>query len=467
MSRRSGRGWTSIADAVANDLAFCVDPREGLIVIDCDYSEGDHFPNEAIDALRNTGANVVRVASGRATNEHVFVNGFVGWSTSDLVEVAASHGVPRSKIRRDGADIRPPLSRHPAGGRGSLVDPGDAHKALEMLKSRPGAVPLQDKWPRVLRTGSLPGKPDASRSSVIMAYAIACANAGLDSVAFCADIRGSVVLSQKVNEKGAKGQEWLDATWRRALALVKTSPPRPSTPDLAALRVTAQGHPWRGASGDTDRRVYCALVELSSMAGNPVACDQRRLAEKVGVERKTVARAIRRLVDAGLVTRESDGSGRQAATYRLHPKADVRDPNMYLCGPISEVSIGVTSSDFDSELPDAFQGRSGLPRSAYATFCALPEDGSSATVAEIVARRPGALGSSTVRQHLRAMLSVGDLVDRNAPTGHRWRRVPEPNVQRAAISLGAAGSNELRRERHERERILHAHGLRAISSTAA
>jgi predicted transcriptional regulator len=56
-----------------------------------------------------------------------------------------------------------------------------------------------------------------------------------------------------------------------------------------------------------------------------VAMDQRSLALTCGLKQATVAAAIRRLVDMGLVSIEREHARRQTTTYGLYQEMDVHE----------------------------------------------------------------------------------------------------------------------------------------------
>lgn len=457
-SERGADGWESLESAAAQGKPFMVDLRDGVIALDVDRSEGDAWSEAAVAALRGTGCSIVRVGSGRPGHEHVFAVGTVGWASADLVRVAVNAGAPPSKVRRDGMDVRPPLSPYYDGGCGSLIEPADVDSAIWLLSARPGARALDDRWLSMLATGRDPkgefatARGNLDRNRATMALAVAHVNSGSDFEQFAGHIRSSPTFGEKLAEKG---EAWLQKTWSRAMARVRENPPASDNGrTLAEIALTAQRRPWRGVSGETDRLVYTALADTArSVGGVVISRSQRSLAERIGVTRKTINTSLRRLRAAGLVADESPGGYAKAAAYRLRPDPEIVSsyPNSLLSPPdSSEVFTGVSHVSFGA-VPDAFRGRGSIPLSALDTLRSMPDEW--VTTAEISALRPGTMTPATIRRHLRILLSAG-FVDRNGPAGHRWQPTRAHPGLLAAVArhVGAIGSTELQKERHEMER---------------
>ena len=453
--RKVRGGYASIREAASEGRPFMVGLRDGLVALDVDPADGNVLPDGVLAAARTVGCEIVRVGSGRAGHEHVYINGPVGWTTADLRQMVKDAGVGQQMIRWGGRDIRPPLSRHPDGGRGNLIEPTDRSDALRRLQTKPRQTGFnREKWDHVLATGVAPGGRYAgNRSAAAAGFAVAAVNAGWRRREFEAAVRLSSALSPKLTAMGeANAETWLSTTWANACRKVRDSPPTSQNQGaVEAITRTALTYPWRGVAGETDRRVYSWLAGLASeVRGTRVGCDQRRIAERVGVTRKTVGKSLQRLRATGFLVLVEGGSGTQASTYELLPKVGVRYSNTSLA-PLYR-SIGVSNTDFDDCLPDAFRGQCGLPRAAYDTWQALPAD-QWTTVAGVSLARPGSLSSETVRKHLRALLSAG-LVERNSARGQRWRRLPADQATLVSLAayLGSAGATEFQREQHERER---------------
>jgi DNA-binding MarR family transcriptional regulator len=86
---------------------------------------------------------------------------------------------------------------------------------------------------------------------------------------------------------------------------------------------------WKGIAGKTDRAIYRTLLLLARSYGRllrhgvKVYVSERKLAELAGVSSRTVWKGKRRLIEAGLLARSSEGSGTKAGALVLRTPSNV------------------------------------------------------------------------------------------------------------------------------------------------
>jgi DNA-binding transcriptional ArsR family regulator len=439
-------GTASLQDVVYEGVAFMGDPRPGRLVFDVDAATNpETWAPAGRAALEALGCAVVRVSSGYPGSEHWWFVGPPGWNTSAMRDVALGAGVPAGQLRWGGRDCRPPLSPHRLGYPVELLEPLDAEVALALLSRRPGALGFdQERWASVIETGDTEDRAYEGKSwKAVHALAVAVVNAGEDQPFFRMLLDSSPVFSRKIAAMGGKADAWITSRWERAERFVRDHPPEGFVDSaLRNLSRTLACYPWRGRSGQTDRLVFRRLIEIARAAHRlEIGQSLRTLERDLGLTRKTIAAALRRLGEAGLVTRSHAGSADQSATYLLRPKTDLCYPNELLPAPCKEKVIGVVEGTLP--VPDAFRGRRGLPRSAYETWVSLDAERWS-TVADLAAARGGPGMAKTIRHHLRLLEDAG-LAERNAPRGHGWRRTAADEERLHAVASERGSSGHLAR----------------------
>jgi len=201
---------------------------------------------------------------------------------------------------------------------------------------------------------------------------------------------------------------------------------------------------WPGRGGSSDRDVLLAHVQIAKESGQVIYhADCRTLAEFANTEFRTVARANRRLVTAGLLNLEIPAVGNCAAQYSLSNSVTL--PH----------SLIVRKCDTISKEHDVFAYRA-LGKSSKLIWEAL-ETGPK-TVNElflITGKTP-----KTIRKRLLEMSKLVDgLSEDNKTMLHevdgQWFRNSEINLDRIAELYGVKGIMENRKKRNQKERDMH------------
>lgn len=199
---------------------------------------------------------------------------------------------------------------------------------------------------------------------------------------------------------------------------------------------------WPGRGGSTDRDVFLGNVQIAKESGQVIYhADCRTLAEFANTTFRTVARANRRLVKAGLLNLEKPGVGNCAAQYSLSNSVTL---------PHSPI---VRKCDTISREHDVFSYQA-LGKSSKFIWNAL-EDGPK-TVEELLLLTGRV--KKTVQKWLKAMSGLEDGVSEKpmiyAYDG-KWYRNQDINLERISELLEVKGLMEKRKKRHQEERAIH------------
>ncbi|MQA35295.1 winged helix-turn-helix domain-containing protein [Modestobacter roseus] len=401
--------------------------------------------------------------------------------------------------------IRPPGSPHRDGGSSVLLTPsavaaaalaeGNGHHAFDRLCALAGVpAPTTDhtsgapaRAPRALspRLQQLEREGDVAgayrdRSAVAAAIALGYVNAGLTVEQFLAaaldpSCRGLDHLRRirtgpdRYRFRGeAEVRAAAERMWRRRVRFAEQRPPsgRPAPdPDIerlvAVVHAAADAAPsrWGGQGGRSDRAVLDAFLDdARHWPDVQVPASNRRLAERSGISRSAVGRALHRLARDGWLEPCAPAAGTLAATYRPtvpSPADDHAATGTHRALPASghgwvtspaPSPVGSLGVRVAVQSHDVFTAE-GLGRYAAAVFLActdLPD-----TAAGIAART--GLSVRLVRRHLRRLADTALI----QAIGLLWRAGHIEALDRAADHLGVAGAAARRAEVHAAERVAH------------
>jgi DNA-binding Lrp family transcriptional regulator len=319
----AGDGWVPIEAAVASGRAYAVELRRDVLALDGDQPGAGAAAAAVARALRARGLEPLVVPSGQPGRWHLFCRVGSVELRRRVAEEARRRGLD---VRRC---IRPPWSPHRLALPVAPPAPGELDAAVAALGPLRAHGCLSPATWRRLRHGD-PAAP--SRSECDWSVALGFANAGRDvDDLFRALMDDRNAAGVKVRELAARrglgeAHRYVGLRHRRATSYVAVHPaiatPTDARGEILAIRDAIASLPWPGRTGDTDRAVLEAEIDLRLELGRLQAwVSERDLAERVGMSRPTVAAARRRLQDQGLLKRiPTDRRCTQAQTWRLcHP----------------------------------------------------------------------------------------------------------------------------------------------------
>lgn len=247
----------------------------------------------------------------------------------------------------------------------------------------------------------------------------------------------------------------LDKAREKQVPLSRVAYRRPGNPHSSAFIRWAEGRPWPGRTGNTDRAVYLALCQRMRMdGGSSFRASVREVAELAGVNKETACAAIGRLVKAGLVRLEKADA--KAVSHHYSLSTDVLDDYIvandgatHQTRTVGEAYTPVGISVRNSETHDAWH-RDALGKSALAVWTAL-QAGQGLTEAEIGDQKGKA--KQTVR---RALMKLEQHGLARVDDGE-WRAVEaSPDIlDLIALEAGTLGRADQRSQRHREERERH------------
>ena len=332
-------GWASVEEAVANDDCFCVPPRDNLLVLDADK----HWQVDTVEAISQRliaeGLRPVVLASGQLHRRHLFCSVRDPSLLRSIREEARSAGIDTRS--RSGARIRPPFTRHRLGKPVYLLYPVTVEEALDSLAS--------DDWdayetPR-LTTATWHllqrGDPDVNSSDLVWRIACGAAAVGYPPEKLYLLLRdeenvGGQSLQKRLRKSEQLGHKWFfEYVWPKALAFVKEHPTfegrEEAVQALLSMAEEIDQYTWESLDlpatayekpsrigGASMRKLLTGIMELAIEFGTVTPyLAQHYLEERVGMDRKTVARALRGLEILGWHKLIERGKGLKAHTYRL------------------------------------------------------------------------------------------------------------------------------------------------------
>ncbi len=464
--------------------------RFRTLAADFDAKDGDAQADamDLVSRMHDVGMNGVLVASGGG-GFHVFATFAPPLPTEVMsglaFEMRSAYSTLDPNCLRDHSAIRPPLAPHRKGGRSEVI--GDEMTALTVLRegnatriayalattlrsarcARAGHSLDQAKQKLTatgvtLLEGGRPRGVDPSASAVEWSFILSAMQCGLDvdeAIALLLDQqhRAGDRLRREAQKHGEKkALAAFHRQWTRAAEYIKVNPAISSSTDarrvLNALSDAVTAHPWRGLAGASDSAVMEGLITIGLKASAVTfTASHRQIALVSKVHRKTVAKSMIRLADAGLLRVLKSGVGLKASTIRLLTSGiPCFDPLVTSHGGWE--TVGPTDGMTRREgLHDAFRYR-GLGQPARLIFSALDlVDARSA--AEVVAR--SGFSRSTVYKHLEALRAV-ELVE-EVGRG-RWVRT-DTSLDLVAYEIGTFGSTDNQRAHYALERDLYQRAL--------
>jgi DNA-binding transcriptional ArsR family regulator len=304
---------------------------------------------------------------------------------------------------------------------------------------------------------------DQSRSGVVWSVLLGAINAGLDFGTTVALLRepkhhAGERLRGKITRQGEeRALKLLWKEWERANHYAAQHPTIGSPTDVRILLAEqldlAMQLDWKGISGNTDRSVYIALIQIAIKNGTltPTA-SQRQLAELAKIEgRGTIGKSLKRLEERGLLSEEKKGRGKQASTFRLSTAlhSDERTINHLNIGGC-EISGALLGTTLMTTQHDVFR-RLGLGLSGWQIYSALDLVESS-TAKEI--KRLSRKSLSTVYSVLPKLRDAGLAVE--VEPG-RWMKL-DVDLDEVARALDVQDATARQHARHEMERELYRDG---------
>ena len=214
--------------------------------------------------------------------------------------------------------------------------------------------------------------------------------------------------------------------------------------------------PWAGRRGPSQQKVYMVLVGKALRLGRPVVgVSDRELAELGNMARDTGKRAMRDLLDAGLVRRVFVGRLRQASQYELVRVGECETRPIDFGCKQTHLHIG----GLVSHTPAHDAWAHGALGSAWATSLHLRALGGS-TVTDLSA----ATGRhrTTIRTHLVKLAAAG-LVKQESAGLWVWSVVDElddAHLRAVAQEYGTVGRLQRRKDWHAIERAAQEISLR-------
>lgn len=438
-------GWLPIDETVRRDVPFAVEVQPDILAVD--FDDPVRAADDATELslrLGSVGIPAVILESGQEGHRHLFAR-VEAHRFARYAELGRNLG---GKVRRTNNRIRPPGTKHRLGGRSQLIQPVSADEALHLLGTHSTAASLSPRMRALLRHGDLNGTY-TSRSEVIQALALAAVNAGL-SEEWLID-----ALLDPNNRGGAKVQEmnprkarkYVQRSYEKAVRYAKAKPPIESASaaraEIQAIRTDASEARWPGTAGATDRVVLDALLVIALEAGTikPTA-SVRQLAERAGVDKDTVSRSLRRLVDAGYITRLKKGQGTRASQWHIKGRPPHGTGTLETTPRGRENNnVPIVSADHD-----AFR-RGALGKISWAIL-SQTDRLSGLTVGDIAE----AFGHhpATIRRNLKRLAEHG--LASGCEDGRCSMHSTAEGLHEAAQTAGTAGRGDLQKARHMCER---------------
>lgn len=229
--------------------------------------------------------------------------------------------------------IRPPFAPHRLGGRSepigdlaealAALEAGNPPEAFRRLAEAVGVPLLTPRMEYLLLYGRGP-RHYQSRSEVVMAIALAHANAGsteehlLDDLLDTSNAAGDKVQTMC----GRDGCRYVHRCWLRACERVRRSPMIASRPDalsrLDQIREAIEAAPWPGRKGATRHAIMQAHLAIAQRAGAiEYDASVREVAERAGVHVLSVIRHHGPLIKARWLRRRGLRYPGQATHWRL------------------------------------------------------------------------------------------------------------------------------------------------------
>lgn len=173
---------------------------------------------------------------------------------------------------------------------------------------------------------------------------------------------------------------------------------------LGEVTAKVQGTRWPGRTGRTDQAVMLAVLSIASEWGTyRPALPSRDVAQRAGVTRRTVDRALQRLCDAGWLRRTAKAGDGYAGVYLIRESQHLSHNDPY--HPVG-LTDGMGHDETRLMRHETFVRLGKAATALYAAVCELP-----GTVQDLV-RRTGVSRATAYRQ-LPRLESAGLLVSKN------------------------------------------------------
>jgi len=462
---KKGDGWEDdFGRASRCGKSFAVLPRRDALILDADSPEETSLLLEIRSQLEAEGIDPVLCASGRHGHSHLIATRIPLATRAKWIAWADRHGIDRRK--GSGGRIRPPLSPHPAGLPVRLLYPSNVEEAIKRL-DRSNAKPRNRRMAPRTQTLLRDGKqaPEAARyrhstgrvDRSKMMFAIV---RGLLNVGWSGDEVRAAILDER-NSGGEKLRDFRNdrARLRYLNKLIDKArrTHRPAFRDRANVQleidrieslVRSPLPEFSSRGGRTLRLVLLEHLAIARRIGNlTVGASEREIAERIGMDRKTVHTSRRELRSGKkvggwlLLASGSEREKRRSSRWRiLVPRRHLCNYTPHAaCTPPTTGEIG--ESGYVAH--DLWRARGGLGKAAAAVYDLI----GGRTVKEIAAALCGE--EAAIRKQLRKLRDKG-LADRDS--NGRWHRTSK-TIDHAARELGISGAGEAQKDRHREERL--------------
>lgn len=377
-------GWTTIPRALDQGVPFAVRVKPNILAVDFDQNEdGLIIAGGAAQALEAEGLFPIVERSGQHNRAHL-------WAVIDDPDLMAR---AERYCKQLGGDIRkghnlmrPPSSRHRAGGHATIVYPGTPELALARLKR--GAIPTPNHAIQGLqRMLSEAPKAGSGKSSD---HIFGMATYALDHGVPFADWAEIAEQHPKVvTNRGKAGQlEYIRKTWESAVR--KHRPKQRSNNSRAWVEATQSAKLPIGL-----RDIVWKIQAVATLTQRDrVYLSVRALAENLGCDKATVSRKLHRLQRLGWIRSLPRQNAIHATEFQLTiPQTYENATQVTSPPPTGEVLQNFT-------FLDAF-ARKGVSKQVYMAIA----QGEALTVADIARRLD--LSPSAVRHHVRWLEEQG------------------------------------------------------------
>lgn len=211
----------------------------------------------------------------------------------------------------------------------------------------------------------------------------------------------------------------------------------------------AEGHTWKGRTGQTDRAVFLACCERAKTANEKgiFRAATREIAEMARVRANTAGSALKRLESAKHLVFCGRDRESQGHLYRLGTSTQ-KLRNRYTTA-LSSGGVSVTLTQVSFALfPDAAE-RGALHKTAYLVYVALRE--LEMPVKPVIIRQRTKLSQYQVSRALKKLQEFS-LVTKSAGKYTAVAMTSEDLDERVAKPAGTLGKGERRREHHQKQR---------------
>jgi len=222
-----------------------------------------------------------------------------------------------------------------------------------------------------------------------------------------------------------------------------------------AAQTWALSQPWPGRTGNSMMALFLAYGEIQRQCGAlTFAAPVRRLAELAGINKKTVLKVNRQLLDAGLVERVCSHTGTYSGLFRLGDAQSYDTSTDSGDGQKSYTSTHpVCVEVYDFCHADAWRFR-GLGKSALLVLSQLraAPGATAAELAESTGKHKRTVTRALARMAHIVDADTGEVLRLVEADGDGWRACTDVDLDAVARAVGTAGTGERQKAQHAEER---------------